>query len=41
MAKKQKQQEENLQNQFNDYREEEVKILKKKTIMKVYIQWQG
>lgn len=32
MAKKQKQQEENLQNQFNNYREEEVRTLKKKTI---------
>ena len=33
MAKKQKQQqEENLQNQFNEYREEDVRILKKKNI---------
>lgn len=32
MAKKQKQQEENLQNQFNEYREDDVRILKKKNI---------
>ena len=32
MAKKQKQQEENLQNQFNEYREDDVRILKKKTV---------
>ena len=32
MARKQKLQEENLQKQFNDYREDNVRILKKKTI---------
>ena len=32
MAKKQKQQEENLQDQFREYREEDVSILKKKSI---------
>ena len=33
MSKKQKQQqEENLQNQFNEYREEDIRILKKKNI---------
>ena len=33
MSKKQKkQQEENLQSQYNDYREEDVRILKKKNI---------
>ena len=32
MAKKQKQQEENLQEQFREYREEDVAILKKKSI---------
>ena len=32
MAKKQKQQEEDLQDQFREYREEDVSILKKKSI---------
>lgn len=32
MARKQKLQEENLQNQFNEYQEDDVRILKKKTI---------
>ena len=32
MAKKQKQQQEELQNQFREYREDDVKILKKKSL---------
>lgn len=35
MAKKQKQQEEDLQDQFREYREEDVSILKKKSIKEI------